>query len=90
MGHTVLQAPRVSVGDGTTTATPMTVGQLRTALRDVPETAWVILDSDAEGNEQKPLLEISIGDKAEVIVTDGYARVELDTGNDAVILTPFD
>jgi hypothetical protein len=71
---------------------PMSVAELRETLLGFPGDAPVVLFSDAEGNDVKPLLCVEIT-KAQVTVTKGYGAVELTKhalGSPAVFLTPYD
>lgn len=71
---------------------PMDVGLLKELLSKFPDDAPVVLFSDAEGNDMKPLLEVGL-DKAQVTVRHGYGEVVLTShalGSPAVFLTPYD
>ena len=68
---------------------PMTVGMLRMILAKVPASAKVILFSDSEGNDIKPLLDVGVG-KATIKVRAGYADVQEGKGPKAVFLWPYD
>lgn len=77
----------------------MTVGQLRAALKDVPDDVIVVMDSDAEGNNHSPLAQVDLDHRydgspydGEVFdTTDSYWTTEDSIPADAVpcvLLTP--
>jgi hypothetical protein len=71
---------------------PMDVGLLKRILTYYPDDAPIVLFSDAEGNDMKPLLNIGLA-QAHVTVKNGYGEVVLTNhalGSPAVFLTPYD
>jgi hypothetical protein len=68
---------------------PWTAGELSKALAELPPNTPVILSSDAEGNQHKPLLEVEDG-FGSVSIDRGFADVDLEADQRAVLLIPYD
>ena len=70
---------------------PMTVGALLDIIHDLklPASAKVVMFSDAEGNDIKPLLEVGKM-PAKVSVSSGYGQVDEVGRQQALLLIPYD
>jgi hypothetical protein len=70
---------------------PVTVGNLMEWLGDLPPDTTVVVSRDAEGNEFKPLMQVT-KHRATVSTSAGYGGVDLhdDGAWKVVVLWPFD